>query len=85
MQGNDYYEITFYTIIDGRAVKSSYNLSGNKEKLRRKLTDLRNEVQISDTESDIDFANRQQFQENLIDQAFQGFFIMSRLSCMDKR
>ena len=36
LQGNDYYEITFYTIIDGRAVKSSYNLSGNKEKLRRK-------------------------------------------------
>ena len=74
MQGNDYYEITFYTIIDGRAVKSSYNLSGNKEKLRRKLTDLRNEVQISDTESDIDFANRQQFQRNLIDQAFQRLF-----------
>lgn len=68
--GQDYYEITFYTIIEDRAVKSSYKLTGSKEKLKNKFNELINEVQKDENEDPISFTARQHAQRQNINYLF---------------
>ena len=68
--GQDYYEITFYTIIEDRAVKSSYKLTGSKEKLKNKFNELIDEVQKDENEDPNIFQARQRAQRQNINRLF---------------